>query len=329
MSAEADKGGVLITGAAGFIGSHLSEALLSRGTSVIGVDNFDPFYEASLKHENLGDIRAHRRGGSFDLIEADIRDDSVMFDVFERRRPSGVIHIAARAGVRPSIEDPVGYADVNVRGTSVVLEAARRVGVERMLIASSSSVYGNNEKVPFSEEDLVEHPISPYAATKRACELIAHTHWHLTGMPTACLRFFTVFGPRQRPDLAIRKFMGMVSRGEPIPFFGDGSTSRDYTFIDDIVSGVLSALDRIDEFGYRIWNLGGSSPVSLDEMVRTVGEVVGREPVIDRRPMQPGDVDRTWADLDRSGRELAYSPRTSLADGMAAQWAWMQRRARG
>lgn len=319
---------VVITGVAGFIGSHLSESLLSRGVRVVGIDNFDPFYDASLKHENLREIRAHERGDAFEFIEADIRDEAAMVETLERTRPSGVIHIAARAGVRPSIEDPVGYADVNVRGTSVMLEAARRAGAGRILIASSSSVYGNNEKAPFSEEDQVEHPISPYAATKRACELIAHSHWHLTGMPTACLRFFTVFGPRQRPDLAIRKFMDMVSRGEPIPFFGDGSTSRDYTFIDDIVRGVLGALDHIDEHGFRIWNLGGSSPVSLSEMVRTVGEVVGREPVIDRQAMQPGDVDRTWADLGRSGRELGYAPTTSLADGMRTQWAWMQRRAR-
>ena len=321
-------GTVLVTGAAGFIGSHLVEALLARADRVVGVDNFDPFYDEALKRENVRACEAHERAASYELVEADVRDREAMRSLFGRARPDSVIHIAARAGVRPSIEDPVGYTDVNVLGTSVVLEAAREAGVGRMLVASSSSVYGNNDKVPFSEDDPVEHPISPYAATKRACELICHTHWHLTGMPTGCLRFFTVFGPRQRPDLAIRAFLGLVSRGEPVPFFGDGSTSRDYTYVDDIVAGVLSALEHVGEHGYRVWNLGGSSPVSLDEMVRTVGEVVGREPVLDRRPMQPGDVLRTWADLTRSRAELGYEPRTTLAEGIARQWAWMQGRAR-
>jgi UDP-glucuronate 4-epimerase len=258
----------------------------------------------------------------------DIRHVGAIRAVFDAARPEGVIHIAARAGVRPSIEDPVGYADVNLVGTSVVLDGAQRAGVRRVLVASSSSVYGNNEKTPFSEDDSVEHPISPYAATKRACELLCHSHASLTGMPTGCLRFFTVFGPRQRPDLAIRLFLDRVAKGEPIPFFGDGTTSRDYTYIDDIVSGVLAAYDRIDAHGYRIWNLGGSDPVSLSDMVATVGEVVGRTPVLDARPMQPGDVLRTWADLTRSGAELGYAPTTSLREGIERQWAWMQTRAR-
>lgn len=319
---------VLVTGAAGFIGSHVVQALLARGDRVIGVDNFDPYYDEQIKRENVRESQAGAAEGAHELVEADIRDAKTIGRVFERTRPNAVIHLAARAGVRPSIADPVGYDDVNVVGTGVILDQAARAGVQRMVVASSSSVYANNRKVPFSEDDPVDHPISPYAATKRACELICHTHWHLTGMPTACLRFFTVFGPRQRPDLAIGMFLRLVSRGEPLPFFGDGSSSRDYTFIGDIVAGVLAACDRIDRHGYRIWNLGGSSPVSLTDMVRTVGEVVGREPIIDRRPMQPGDVERTWADLSRSGAELGYAPTTSLRDGMARQWAWMQERAR-
>ena len=308
-----------MTGAAGFIGSHVSRVLAARGDHVVGIDNFDPFYDVSLKRANVASI-----GEGFELREVDIRDEAAMLDLFRGVRPSGVIHLAARAGVRPSIKDPVGYAEVNVGGTAVVLACAERSGCERVVAASSSSVYGNNRKTPFSEEDSVEHPISPYAATKRSCELIGETHQLLTGMPTAMLRFFTVFGPRQRPDLAISKFLGMVSKGEAIPLFGDGTTSRDYTFIDDIVAGVLSAHEQIDGFGYRIWNLGGDSPVTLSEMVATVGRVVGREPVIDRRAMQPGDVERTWSDLTRSRGELGYSPTTSFEAGMALQWAAAQ-----
>jgi UDP-glucuronate 4-epimerase len=321
-------GTILVTGAAGFIGSHLTEKLLAQGAGVVGVDNFDPFYDERLKRANIDEITSHPRADAFHLHEIDIRDTGAMRALCDATRPEGIIHIAARAGVRPSIEDPVGYADVNLVGTSVVLDAARRAGTRRVLVASSSSVYANNEKVPFSEGDNVEHPISPYAATKRACELLCHAHWSLTGMPTGCLRFFTVFGPRQRPDLAIRFFLDRVSRGEPIPFFGDGSTSRDYTYIDDIVSGILAAYDHMDEHGYRIWNLGGSDPVSLSDMVSTVGEVVGRSPILDRRPMQPGDVLRTWADLSRSRAELGYVPTTSLKAGLERQWAWMQTRAR-
>lgn len=315
---------ILITGAAGFIGSHLVEALLTRGMHVIGVDNFDPFYDEDLKRANVDACRAHPNADRFTLHQIDIRDRDAMFSLAEQKRPEGIIHIAARAGVRPSIEDPVGYADVNVTGTAVVLEASRRAGCSRVVVASSSSVYGNNRKVPFSEEDPVEHPISPYAATKRACELICHTHHHLTGIATACIRFFTVYGPRQRPDLAIRKFMALIADGRPVPFFGDGTTSRDFTYVDDIVAGVLASYDRIGEHGYRIWNLGGNEPVTLSQLVERIGHAVGTTPKLDRLPRQPGDVDRTWADLTRSGRELGFAPGTSLDEGLARQWAWMQ-----
>jgi UDP-glucuronate 4-epimerase len=193
-----------------------------------------------------------------------------------------------------------------------------------VVVASSSSVYGNAPKVPFAETDDVSTPISPYAATKRACELMGYTHWHLTGMPTAMLRFFTVFGPRQRPDLAIQSFMLRIARGEPIRMFGDGTTSRDYTYIDDIVTGVLAAYDRIPRHGYRVWNLGGQSPVSLRDMIATIGRVVGREPRVDHGPMQPGDVNRTWADLTRSRAELDYGPATGFEEGLQRQWAWVR-----
>jgi len=315
---------ILVTGAAGFIGSHVVDALRARGRDVIGVDNLDPFYDADVKRANVAAISHATAPGSHRFVEADVASARAMRALLAETRPESVIHLAAKAGVRPSIEDPIGYAHANVTGTGVMLQAAHEAACARAIVASSSSVYGNNEKVPFAEDDRVDAPISPYAATKRACELLAHTHHHLTGMPVACLRFFTVFGPRQRPDLAIHKFLRAVSRGEPIRMFGDGSTSRDYTYIDDIVAGVLAALDRVDEHGYRIWNLGGSEPVRLDDLIGSVGEVVGREPTVERAPMQPGDVERTWADLTRSRAELGFDPETPLRTGLERQWAWMQ-----
>jgi len=319
---------VLVTGAAGFIGSHVSEALLRRGKRVIGLDNFDPFYSAQDKRRNIAELRAAIPGAEpFEIIEGDICDAALVRSLLERHRPATVVHLAAKAGVRPSIADPAGYARANVFGTSVMLEEARRAGVARFVMASSSSVYGNNAKAPFSETDDASSPISPYAATKRSCELLAHTHWHLTRMPTACLRFFTVFGPRQRPDLAIGLFLRRIAAGEQIEVFGDGTSSRDYTFIGDIVGGVLAACERIDSHGYRIWNLGNSSPTTLGDMIATIARTVGKEPKITRKPAQPGDVERTWADLSRSTQELGYRPVTSFADGIARQWEWMRSRA--
>lgn len=314
-------GTVLVTGGGGFIGSHVCGALLDRGQKVVVVENFDPYYDPALKRAATAALVARAKPGMFELVEGDIVDDLAMGMVFREHRPEGVIHLAARAGVRPSIADPIGYARVNVLGTQVLLEAAKQAGCARFVMASSSSVYGDHPKVPFSEEDDVSCPISPYAATKRSCELIAHAHWHLTRMPTACLRFFTVFGPRQRPDLAISLFMNKIARGEEITLFGDGSTSRDYTFIDDIVRGVLSAYDRVDRHGYRVWNLGHSTPVTLTEMVDTIAHVVGRPARISRKPVQPGDVQRTFADLTRSTRELDFRPETPFVEGVRRQWA--------
>lgn len=304
-----------MTGAAGFIGSHLAAALSARGHRVIGIDNFDLFYDRALKEANL------RAASLAELVEADICDAAAVGAALGRIGPEGVIHLAGKAGVRPSLADPVGYSRANVLGTSVVLDCAARAGCSRVIIASSSSVYGNNRKAPFAEDDPVDAPISPYAATKKACELIAHAHWSMTAMPTACLRFFTVFGPRQRPDLAIATFMRRIAAGEPIDVFGDGSMSRDFTYVGDIVSGILAAYDRIPAFGYRVWNLGSDRPIRLDEMVRAVAGTVGREPIIRQKPMQPGDVDRTWADLTRSSAELGYRPKADFAEGLARQWA--------
>ncbi len=310
---------ILVTGSAGFVGSHLSRRLLTLGARVVGVDNLDPFYSPDIKR--AVDARTVAIGaGRYVPVREDIGGSDVLERLMREHGVEGVVHLAAKAGVRPSIEDPVGYAHVNVTGTASVLHAARRAGCERIVVASSSSVYGNNTKVPFAEEDPVERPISPYAATKRACELLGLSHHHLTGTPVAMLRFFTVYGPGQRPDLAISKFMKLVRAGSPIPMFGNGHTSRDYTFVDDIVSGVLAAYERIDAHGYRIWNLGGSSPLTLTELISSIGRVAGVEAQIEHKPAQPGDVERTWADLTRSARELGYSPRTTLEAGLRSQW---------
>ncbi|TVQ60366.1 MAG: NAD-dependent epimerase/dehydratase family protein [Phycisphaerales bacterium] len=313
---------VLVTGAAGFIGSHASEAFLARGDRVIGVDNFDPFYDASFKRANLEEVRRHPHADRFEFVESDIRDGDEMLALFERTKPTTVLHLAARAGVRPSIKEPALYAQVNVHATVHLLEAAQRTGVRRFLLASSSSVYGNNPKTPFSETDDVSGPISPYAATKRACELIAHTYHHLYKTPIACLRFFTVYGPRQRPDLAIMKFMRLMAAGETIPMFGDGSMARDFTYVDDIVKGVLAADDAIEQHGLRIWNLGGNRPVALRDMIATIGRVLGVEPNIDRLPDQPGEVRITYADLTRSAADLGYAPSTTFEEGVRKQWEW-------
>lgn len=311
---------VLVTGAAGFIGSSLTDRLLAEGQSVIGLDNFCDFYDAAIKRRNITHAVSQAR---FKMEEADIRDRAAVLDLFARHRPKTVVHLAAMAGVRPSIERPDYYTAVNLDGTVNMLDAAVANGCERFVFASSSSVYGNNPKTPFGEEDNVDNPISPYAATKKAGELLCHSYWHIHKLPCFCLRFFTVFGPRQRPDLAINKFLRLVGAGKPIPMFGDGSTSRDYTFIDDIVSGIRAAMDRCDR--YRIYNLGGNHPTSLRELIATVERVTGKKATIQPMPMQPGDVERTWADLTRSKAELGYEPRTTIEEGMAKQWAWLQK----
>ncbi|HHN75566.1 MAG TPA: NAD-dependent epimerase/dehydratase family protein, partial [Acidobacteria bacterium] len=244
----------MVTGAAGFIGSHVTDRLIERGDRVLGLDNFDDFYDPAVKRDNLRRWEGHE---AFHLVEGDIRDRHLLAGLMAGEPIDAVVHLAARAGVRPSLEQPELYADVNVRGTTVLLEAARQAGIGRVIYASSSSVYGGNEKVPFSEDDPVDHPVSPYAATKKATEVIAHAFHHLYGMDTIGLRFFTVYGPRQRPEMAIHKFTRLIDRGRPVPMFGDGSSQRDYTYIDDIVVGVLAAIDRAR--GCRVYNLGESA----------------------------------------------------------------------
>jgi UDP-glucuronate 4-epimerase len=312
---------ILVTGGAGFIGSHVSEALLARGDEVTILDNFNDFYDPDIKRKNAAAVVA--AGGR--LVEGDIRDQAAMTRLFDEGELDGVIHLAAMAGVRPSLLDPLHYADVNIRGTLILLEEVRRREGLRFVFASSSSVYGANEKVPFSEVDDIHHPVSPYAATKRAGELHCFTHHHLYGIPITCLRFFTVYGPRQRPEMAIHKFVRMTLEGRPIPFFGDGSSRRDYTYIDDIVDGVVRALDRCE--GYEIYNLGESETTSLSELVAAIGEACGVEPVLDRQPFQPGDVLITYADVTKARERLGYRPTTSIRQGLGKFLAWYRARA--
>ena len=308
---------VLVTGAAGFIGSHVAERLIEEGHEVAIVDELNDFYAPELKRENLETVRA---GGRVRFYQADICDEAAMKRAFEETTPELVIHLAARAGVRPSLEQPLLYEQVNVRGTMVLLEACRQMGVKNFVFASSSSVYGAANDVPFRENDQVNKPISPYAATKLAGEKICYAYSHLYGIRTVCLRFFTVYGPRQRPDLAIRKFADMISRGAPIPLFGDGSSSRDYTFIEDIVDGILTAARHQCE--YEIFNLGNSNPVALLTLVRTLEDALGKTAQIRWLPDQPGDVPITCADVSKAQRLLGYCPKTPFAAGIRKFLDW-------
>lgn len=317
---------VLVTGAAGFIGSHLTERLLADGEEVVGLDLFDDFYDPRIKEENLVRARAHRR---FREVRGDIRDRAVLDALPDH--VDAVVHLAARAGVRPSIAHPELYASVNVEGTAALLELARRRGVRTFVLASSSSVYGDNEKVPFAEDDPVDRPISPYAATKRAAELVAHGHHRLHGMSVVALRYFTAYGPRQRPDLAIHAFARRIRERRPIPVFGDGSTARDYTYVDDIVDGTARALawTRAHAGVYEIVNLGGSRTVELSEMIQVLADELGAEPIVERLPPQPGDVQRTWADVAKARRLFGYAPTTGFREGIRRFVAWLDGRGRG
>lgn len=310
---------VLVTGAAGFIGSHLCERLLANDWSVIGLDNFDDFYDPEVKRSNIAGCIQNSR---FDLFEGDIRDADSVNSILSANDIDIIVHLAAKAGVRPSIEEPVVYQDVNITGTVTMLEAAKEHGVKKFVFASSSSVYGNNEKVPFCETDNVDFPISPYAATKKAGELICHTYSHLYDIDMTCLRFFTVYGPRQRPDLAIHKFARLIEAGEPIPVFGDGSMMRDFTYIDDIINGVVSAMDACS--GYEIYNLGESRPVRLDVLISEIEKALGREAKINRFDVQPGDVKQTYADVGKAMAKLGYEPRTEIAVGLERFVEWLR-----
>lgn len=306
----------LVTGAAGFIGSHLCERLLAEGWFVTGLDNFNDFYDPQIKHRNISVCLKNKK---FRLAEGDIRDP----DTVEEAIGEGVdviAHLAAGAGVRPSIVRPVYYSDNNMTGTMVMLETARKFEVKKFIFASSSSVYGNNKKVPFSENDNVDFPISPYAATKKAGELFCYTYYHLYGIDMTCLRFFTVYGPRQRPDLAIHKFASLIVQGKPLQIFGDGSMKRDFTYIDDIIDGTMAAIEKCK--GCNIYNLGESRPITVSKLVAEIENALGRKAIIEHIPMQPGDVDCTYADVSKAAGELGYNPKTGIQSGLAkfAEW---------
>lgn len=321
---------VLVTGAAGFIGSHVTEVLIARGDTVVGVDNFNTFYDPAIKEANIREIEAKSPSSSFRLVRADIvRDHAALSAIFEQEatRPDVICHLAAWAGVRPSIANPMIYQEVNIEGTLRLLELARRHRIRPFVFASSSSVYGARQKVPFSEEDRVDDPISPYAATKKAGELLGYTYHHLHGTRFISLRFFTVYGPRQRPEMAIHMFARKIMDGEVLTLNGDGSSSRDYTYVDDIARGVVASIDRAHQKeGYRIYNLGCSDTTTLAELVQHLENAVGKKAVVRYAEDQPGDVPRTFADVSRARAELGYDPSTRISDGIPRFVRWLERR---
>lgn len=318
-----DSQRILLTGGAGFIGSHLAEALLHRKAQLSIVDNLDDFYSQEWKRANLEEVR---RAGEHEFSAVDICDMKSLRETMSRFRPHIVIHLAARAGVRPSIEQPRLYEQVNVSGTVNLLELCRELGVQKFIFGSSSSVYGATSKAPFSEDHVEGRPISPYAATKLSGELFCYTYAHLFRIPIVCLRFFTVYGPRQRPDLAIRKFVAQMEAGKPIPVFGDGSTGRDYTHVQDIVAGILGALDfrfgSLSDVPFDVFNLGNSHPVSLTDLLLLLERLTGKKAIREQKPPQPGDVPLTWADISKSSRLLNYHPKVTLEEGLKGFVSW-------
>lgn len=312
---------VLVTGAAGFIGSHLAQALVDQGDDVIGVDNFDPFYPRAMKERNLAEVGGQRR---WSFREQNVLDVAAMRALLTP--DTIIVHLAAKAGVRPSLADPVGYAQANVTGTAAVAEAARQAGVSRVVFGSSSSVYGDNTPVPFREDAVAVLPVSPYAATKRAAELFLAAVAPVYGFQAVSLRFFTVYGPRQRPDLAIHAFTRKMVEGRALTLFGDGTQARDYTYSDDIIAGVLAAIrwSAKAPIGVETFNLGGSRPIPTEAMVAEIAAALGVQPKIEWAPMQPGDVQRTAADITKSNRVLGYEPKTSFAEGIRRFVHWFR-----
>lgn len=324
---------ILVTGGAGFIGSNLVDNLiLEKDNKIIIIDNFNDFYNPNIKESNINEIKENMKKNNIEenrlvVYRVDIRDKSKINKIFDKEDINLVIHLAAMAGVRPSIEQPELYYDVNINGTLNLLEACKRNNIRKFILASSSSVYGNNKKVPFSENDTVDNPISPYAATKKSCELLCHTYHYLYNISIACLRFFTVYGPRQRPDLAIHKFTKLIMKDKEIPFFGDGSTERDYTYIDDIVDGIDKTIEWIyeDKNKFEIFNLGESQTISLKYMVETIEESLGKKAMKNILPMQPGDVMRTNADISKARKILGYNPSTNFELGISSFIKWIEK----
>jgi len=311
----------LITGGAGFIGSHLVDRLLATDVANITVvDDFNDFYDPSIKHDN---IKAHLKDPRYSIHEVDIRDRAALEQLFKEHNFDCVVHLAARAGVRPSLSEPQLYTETNINGTLNLLDLARQHNIKQFVFGSSSSVYGINAKVPFSEEDPIRQPISPYAATKGAGELLCHTYSHLYGLRCVCLRFFTVYGPRQRPDLAIHKFAKLIGAGKPIPVFGDGTTRRDYTYVDDIIDGVIAAINY-DKTNYEVFNLGESRTVELNELISLLEKELDTHAIIDRQPPQPGDVPQTFADISKARALLGYDPKTQIEEGLHRFVEWFR-----
>lgn len=315
----------LITGGAGFIGSSLADSLLKENNKIVVVDNFCDYYNPELKEENVKD---NLNNPNYKLYRIDIRDKDNLDKVFIKNKIDCVIHLAAMAGVRPSIENPILYQEVNCLGTQNILECMKKNNVNKLVMASSSSVYGNCKEVPFKETFVVDYAISPYAATKKANEVMTHVYHKLNDINVIMLRFFTVFGPRQRPDLAINKFTRLMLNDEEIPMYGDGNTSRDYTYIGDIVDGIERSIKYVEENKdvYEIINLGNSSPISLKEMINIIGEVLNKTPNIKQLPMQPGDVDRTYADISKAQKLLGYNPKTTFKKGIENFAEWYKKR---
>ncbi|MCL5267419.1 MAG: GDP-mannose 4,6-dehydratase [Bacteroidetes bacterium] len=311
---------ILVTGAAGFIGSHLCERLVSRGDRVIGLDNFDDFYSPQIKMENLKGLLSDQM---FTLVRGDVRDKASLVNILSNHGIENVVHLAARAGVRPSIINPDLYVDVNVRGLVSLLEAMKDVGIKKLAYASSSSVYGNSNVVPFSEDQRVDFPISPYAATKKAGELLCYNYHHLYGLDVSCLRFFTVHGPRQRPEMAIHKFVRQVMNGEKVVLYGDGSTSRDYTYIDDIINGTVAALDALG--GFKVFNLGNSHPYKLIDLLSVIEDACGKKANIEFSGQQAGDVETTYAEVSKAKAQLDYRPAVTLPEGVKRFVEWYKR----
>ncbi|HEX9970928.1 MAG TPA: GDP-mannose 4,6-dehydratase [bacterium] len=309
-----------VTGGAGFIGSHLIEQLLSGNHEIICLDNFNDYYNPAIKWKNIETARQHP---NYKLIEGDILDEALLDQIFQQQQFDAIVHLAARAGVRPSVLQPKLYEEVNIRGTLNLLEMAKKYQISKFIFASSSSVYGNNRKVPFSERDAVDNPISPYAATKKAGELICFTYSSLYDISVSCLRFFTVYGPRQRPDMAIHKFTKLIAQGQEIPIYGDGSAKRDFTFIADIVDGITRTIKKCE--GYNIYNLGESRVVPLMQLIRLIEENLGEKAKIKWLPPQPGDVAITYADISKATRELSYQPKVAIEAGIHAFVAWFKK----
>ena len=309
----------LITGGAGFIGSHLVERLLSENHQILCLDNFNDYYDPAIKRKNLATASQHP---NFQLVQGDILDEMLLKNIFQQNRFDGIVHLAARTGVRPSVLQPKLYQEVNIRGTLNLLEMAKQNHISKFIMASSSSVYGNNKKVPFSESDPVDNPISPYAATKKAGELISYTYSALYQISVNCLRFFTVYGPRQRPDMAIHKFTKLIAADQAIPIYGDGRAKRDFTYIVDIIEGIMKSIERCA--GYNIYNLGESRVVQLMELINLIEKHLGKRAKINWLPPQPGDVSVTYADITKARNELDYHPEVDIEDGIVAFINWFK-----